>query len=237
MPTDHEFNDARPVAGAVPEFLLSGWTDPETQALFEAEHREAQQIHDPESMIEAYGGDPRVVEGELLSAEESAQLIEAIGDHPPADDGLTDHCGCHGYRRGTGACPGERDGRPHEQGSAVGVLPVELTHVADQPRTLREILFSHRALAAATALEITELMAALEPLFRQPADNTRILAGIGKDALAGLRRMREDYQRSKHVGWSDEYDPESSDARRSGELWDRQHPEVAALLLQAVDRG
>lgn len=40
------------------------------------------------------------------------------------------------------------------------------TALIDPPlRTLREILFNHRALAAATALEITELMAELQPLF------------------------------------------------------------------------
>jgi len=40
---------------------------------------------------------------------------------------------------------------------------VKLGH-AGEPRTLRDILFGHRALAGATALEITELMAAVQPL-------------------------------------------------------------------------
>ena len=54
---------------------------------------------------------------------------------------------------------------PAEQVPAV--LLVDLVHPTDQPRTLRQILFSHRALAGADALEITELMAELQPLIRR----------------------------------------------------------------------
>lgn len=47
-----------------------------------------------------------------------------------------------------------------------------------EPRTLREILFNHRALAAATAREITELMAELQPLFVNPETTTLTLVPV-----------------------------------------------------------
>lgn len=124
MPTDHEHNDARPVAGA--------W-----------------------------------------SRETDRAVARSLTEHPSPHHlhpVLDTRSGC----RPTAPCTacqqrlrGEVPGRPHEQGSAAGVLPVELVHTADQPRTLREILFTHRALAAASALEITELMAEVTAYIQQ----------------------------------------------------------------------
>lgn len=53
-----------------------------------------------------------------------------------------------------------------ETEQAPGNLAQNMALISPEVRTLREILFNHRALAAATALEITELMAELQNLIK-----------------------------------------------------------------------
>lgn len=67
----------------------------------------------------------------------------------------------------------------------VGILPVDLVHQKDQPRTMREILFTHRALAQARPEEITELMAELAPLI--VADAIQVKERDGRIILTEAR--------------------------------------------------
>lgn len=138
------------------------------------------------------------------------QRLEDKGE----DDGQFLHCSCHGYRRGTGACPNE------------------------QSRTLMQIVGQHRAVAGASALEIYELVAELQPLLLQAVDKVTgpLVAAQENHAavIADARQLRGDAMRDTHVGWSEDYNPDGKDAQRGGERWDEQHPGLAALL-RAVD--
>ncbi len=114
-------------------------------------------------------------------------------------------------------------GRPHEQGSATDVLPVSLTHTADQPRTLREILFTHRALAGATAVEITELMAEVTAYIR-----------MGQQAVADdARRQRDDARGQDRLFRSSDEVALNLTGHREAQ-WTAANPGLVALL-QAVD--
>lgn len=96
------------------------------------------------------------------------------------------------------------------------VLPVDLTHLVDQPRTLREILFMHRATAAATALEITELMAEVQ----------RWRTGVSLDwaerLLADARQQRDNARGQDTLF--------SQGAGTYEAQWERQNPGMAAAL-------
>lgn len=111
-------------------------------------------------------------------------------------------------------------GRPHEQGSATDVLPVELTRAEDQPRTLRQILFTHRALAGATVLEITELMAEVTTYVRTGQHS------VANDARAQLEQCRL----QDRVFGSDR----TSEGGQRAARWAQDNPGLSALL-QVVD--
>lgn len=144
----------------------------------------------------------------------------------------------------------EMPGRPHEQQAATDVLPVSLTHTADQPRTLRQILFTHRALAAATALEITELMAELQPFLDGPdagmvtdpkeqawhALLDRLVdASFDLDAAAADARRQRDDARGRDQLFRSSHGMEPARDRGTHEgLWVKNNPGLVALL-QAVD--
>jgi hypothetical protein len=93
-----------------------------------------------------------------------------------------------------------------------------------EPRTLLQIVGTHRALAGASALEVAELVAVIE------ARQTTELAAVA----AEIQQFREQTMRATHLGWASDYNPQSKDAVRAGERWDQQYPALAALL-QAVD--
>lgn len=252
MPTDHEHNDTRPVAGA--------W-----------------------------------------SRETEPAVARSNAEHPPPHH-LHPVLDTRSACRPTAPCQpcqqrvrGEAEGRPHEQGSAAGVLPVELVHTDNQPRTLREILFTHRALAAATALEITGLMVELAEFIRRgpshqhcteacepfpdrppvvaeteehlrqqirvhpavwgPQTGTRAAVDALIESVVAIYRLgveqadkldaclrdaraaREQFQRDQWSGWSDEFSPDSKSAQRAGERWDALYPGLAALIRTADDNG
>lgn len=163
------------------------------------------------------------------TAEPRTLAIELPEDHPAAGHHRISLPKAEAFARGEffDRFAESAIGRPHEQQAATDVLPVSLTHTADQPRTLRQILFTHRALAAAKALEITELMAELEPLFRRPDPS-----GVTADVLADARRQR-DNARGQDQLFGKAFRIEDG-AGHYEAAWINANPGLVALL-QAVD--
>jgi hypothetical protein len=98
----------------------------------------------------------------------------------------------------------------------------------DAPRTLRDILFTHRALVAATALETTDLMAALEPFFRQPAPT-----GITTDVVKDARQQRDNARGQDRL-----FNPDPGRIGVNGyeAQWIKANPGLSALLWAVPER-
>lgn len=160
-------------------------------------------------LTEAYGGDPMLIDAEV--------------------------CGCG---RGSGAPhPLNMHGTMLDPGTGTA-FPELAQDATDAPRSLRDILFSHRALAAATALEITELMADLTAYIQRGHFGTGHYEPQMIESYAVIRdaRQQRDNARGQDQLFGSNITRVSDGAGAREAQWRDANPGLAALL-EAVDRG
>jgi hypothetical protein len=134
------------------------------------------------------------------------------------------------HRHGDAVIPGPVEGCMWcEQEPPRPITNTQLSDMAAQRLTLPQILFRHRALTGAKALEIVELTVEIKAWH-----NERTAANLAA-VVADARRLRDEAKQSSHVGWSDDYDPDRKSATLAGDRWDDANPGLAALLREVDD--
>lgn len=252
MPTDHEFNDYSPT-GRLGRNEPEPQVFPESRDMSHA-MQEALQAAKDELLANSTKvtdlanvlPDDHPAAGHTSISLPKAEAF-ARGEHP-AFDTYPGHSAdvTIGACRPTAPCPACRQrledkeraeaverGNAHWHGKSCVPGPVAgcmwcQPATTPEPRTLMQIVGQHRAVAGASVLEITELVAELYPFITAEGD------ALMKSIIADARQLRGDAMRATHVGWAEDYDPDGRDAQRGGEHWDEQHPGLAALL-RAVD--